>query len=126
MRIYLWVILILFTISVKAQNKFTINGFVKDSVTGEEIIGAVIIIKEIPGTGVSTNAYGFYSITLPQGNYTVISQYMGYELKSVQIALKQNTKHDFLLKEKVSVLNEVVITGEKKDENIMILTIIKY
>ena len=98
--------------------KYTISGYVKDVKTGEEIIGATIIIKEIPATGVNTNAYGFFSITIPEGTYTIITQFVGYEPKSEQVVLKQNTKMDFILSEKTNQLNEVVVTDEKKNDNI--------
>lgn len=101
-----------------AQNNYTISGYVKDGKTGEELIGAVVVIKEIPATGVSTNAYGFYSITIPEGNYTVSVQYLGYELSSQQISLKQNTKQNIILKEKSKDLDEVVVVEERKNENI--------
>jgi hypothetical protein len=104
--------------SVQAQTKFTISGYVKDAKTGEELIGANIIIKELSATGAIANAYGFYSITIPEGNYTVTAQFIGYEPNSVTLELKQNTKLNFTLSEKVSELGEVVITAEKKDENI--------
>jgi hypothetical protein len=76
------------------------------------------MIQEMKATGSTANSYGFYSITIPEGNYTVTSQFIGYEPKSVQIILKQNTKLDFILSEKGNELQEVVVTGQKKDENI--------
>lgn len=107
-------------LSTDAQtiNKYTISGSVRDSATGEELIGAAVFIKEIPGTGASTNAYGFYSITIPEGNYTVATQYIGYKQKSVKVELKQNIKLDFIFADNTEHLEEVVITTEKKDGNI--------
>jgi CarboxypepD_reg-like domain/TonB-dependent Receptor Plug Domain len=102
----------------EAQNKYTISGYVKDAKTGEELIGATVIIKDMKATGATANAYGFFSITIPAGNYTVIAQFIGYEPKSIEVALTQNTKLDVTLNEKGNELKEVVITGEKKDENI--------
>jgi hypothetical protein len=111
-------LLILFCLPLFSQNKYTISGYVKDARTGEELIGAAVIVKEIPSTGTYTNAYGFYSITIPQGNYTITAQFIGYEPKSFQITLKQNIKQEFTISEKTSELGEVVITAEKKNENI--------
>jgi len=82
------------------KTKYTISGYVKDGKTGEELIGAIVIIKELAATGVSTNAYGFFSITLPAGNYTISSQFLGYEAKTSLLALSKNTKLDFMLSEK--------------------------
>lgn len=112
--------LIFFLLSFCAfsQSKYTISGYVKDAKTGEELIGAAVFIKELPATGVYTNAYGFYSITLPAGNYEVTAQYLGYTPLDVKIILKQNIKQEFSLNEKISEIKEVVITAERKDENI--------
>ena len=55
-----------------AQTKHTLSGYVKDQKTGEQLIGAALVVKEIPATGATTNAYGFYSITIPEGKYTVV------------------------------------------------------
>jgi len=114
----LTIILIASLLRASAQNKYTISGYVKDAKTGEELIGATVMIQEMKATGSTANSYGFYSITIPEGNYTVTSQFIGYEPKSVQIILKQNTKLDFILSEKGNELQEVVVTGQKKDENI--------
>ncbi|MFA5820081.1 MAG: TonB-dependent receptor [Bacteroidales bacterium] len=105
-------------LNVSAQSKYTINGYVKDIKTGEELIGANVIIREIPATGAGTNTYGFYSVTIPEGNYTITAQYIGYEPKSVTVVLKQNTKQDFTLAESATQLGEVIIAAEKKDGNI--------
>jgi hypothetical protein len=99
-------------------NDFTISGYVKAANTGEAMIGATVSINELVATGVITNSYGFYSITIPEGSYTVTAQFIGYESKSVKIDLNQNTKQDFNLEEKSSNLKEVLITGEKKEENV--------
>ena len=99
-------------------NKYTINGYVKDSQTGEVLIEAVIVVKELPQAGTTTNAYGFYSLTIPEGTYTLSAQLMGYEPRALQITLNQNVKQNFLLIEKSVEQKEVVVTGERNDENI--------
>lgn len=109
---------VLFCFTSFAQNKYTLNGSVRDEETGEELIGATIIINEIPATGTSANAYGFYSITIPEGNYTVTAQFIGYQPKTVSIVLNGNKKMDFILSSQVKELDEVVISSQRKDENI--------
>ena len=52
-----------------AQNKVTLSGYVKDGETGEGMISATVLVKELT-QGVSTNEYGFYSLTLEPGTYT--------------------------------------------------------
>jgi hypothetical protein len=103
---------------VYAQNKHTISGYVKDARTGEELIGAAVFVKELSSTGSFTNSYGFYSITLPEGKYNLTVQFIGYEPISIQLVLNQNLKRDCSLNEKTNELTEVVISADKKDENI--------
>ena len=103
---------------VSAQNKYTISGYIKDVKTGEQLIGSSIVIKEIPATGVNTNAYGFYSITIPEGKYTVTAQLTGYQMQADTIILNKNMKLDFALSDAVAELNAVIVTDEKKDQNI--------
>ena len=58
--------LVLFCVSADAQQKFTLNGYIKDSLTGETLIGANLNIP-LAGKGVTANQYGYYSITLSEG-----------------------------------------------------------
>jgi hypothetical protein len=116
--LFILLIFFLLTISLKSQNNYTISGYVKDANTGEELIGATVFINELKATGTTTNAYGFYSITIPEGNYTIIVQYIGYEPLAIQLTLKLNTKQNFVISANAIQLGEVVITSRKKDENI--------
>ncbi|MBA4057466.1 MAG: hypothetical protein C0490_22315, partial [Marivirga sp.] len=102
----------------KQDMKYTLSGYIRDAGTGEELIGATLSIKELKTTGTVTNTYGFYSITIPQGNYTVLAQYLGYNVQSREILLTKNTKYDFILEPNASELEEVVITAEKKGADI--------
>ena len=104
--------------SVFSQNKFTISGTIKDSTTGESIIGASVSIAELKETGTVSNAYGFYSLTIPTGKYTVTTQVIGYSARSVQVNLLQNTIINFNLSSRSTSLKEVVIGAEKKNDNI--------
>jgi CarboxypepD_reg-like domain/TonB dependent receptor-like, beta-barrel/TonB-dependent Receptor Plug Domain len=99
------------------QNKFTISGYVKSKASGETLIGAGVYIKEIL-KGTATNQYGFYSITLPEGEYTLVVSFLGYEEYSSHINLHSAIKNNIELKEKSFTTEEVVITGEKKDDNV--------
>ncbi len=101
-----------------AENKYTISGYVRDAKKGEVLIGATVYIKEIPSIATSTNTYGFYSITLKQGNYSVVGQFIGYETNTVALTLNESKKIDFNLDEKVTELNEVIVTAEKRNDNV--------
>ncbi len=100
------------------QNNFTISGYVKSAGSGEALIGATVSINELTNTGTVTNGYGYYSITITGGTYTVVASYIGYESKRMSIVLNQNIRQDFKVDEKTSSLKEVTITGEKKEENV--------
>ena len=110
--------LLIMNVNSHAQYRFTISGIVKDVSNGEKLISATITIKEIPGTGVNTNSYGFYSITLPPGKYTLSTRYTGYEMMEEKVVLKQNIKLNFNLIPKENQLHEVVVTNTRRDENV--------
>ena len=117
MRI-LFFIAILFQFTVYSQNA-TISGTVREAATGEEIIGAIIRVKN-KTIGVVTNEYGFYSLTLPLGTYVISVQ--NYDFKSIEreIKLQSNQRIDFQLEAmiKETSIDEVIITGERKDQNV--------
>jgi len=116
--ICLWLAFLIFIPSVFAQQRFTISGHVKDDKTGEDLIGATISVKDLSGLGAVTNAYGFYSLTLPAGKYEIIYHYMGYGSHSTQLNLDHSVKLDFSLREQYEELNEIVVTSTRKDQNI--------
>ncbi|WP_424962801.1 TonB-dependent receptor [Ekhidna sp.] len=100
-----------------AQEKYTINGYVKDASNGEALIGATVLIEEL-GTGNITNVYGFYSITLPPGEYSVVYRYIGFVSQKNQISLEENSRIDVELVEEQTQLEEVVVTAKPEDENV--------
>lgn len=102
---------------VIAQQKYTLSGIVKEASSNESIIGVTIFLPEL-NTGVSTNEYGFYSITVPGGNYTVQISSIGYIDFSQRIELNKNLKLDFKLKEFIEELQEVVVTEDIEKINI--------
>jgi len=101
----------------KSQAKFTVNGVVKDASNGETLIGATVYIKELKN-GATTNEYGFYSLTLPQGSYSVDFSYVGFELISQSVALDKNTQLNIELNPEASQLEEVVVQAELEQANV--------
>ena len=83
------------------KEKYTISGEVRDSITGETIVGAVVKINELQ-TGATTNVYGFYSITLEKGDYTLVSSFIGYNEFVQKINLNKNTVVNIQLTEKLT------------------------
>ncbi|UII29599.1 TonB-dependent receptor [Fulvivirga ulvae] len=102
---------------ILAQQKHTISGTIKDVATGETMIGVSIYVQELKA-GASCNAYGFYSLTLPEGEYHIVYSFIGYESDTAFVILNKNIKIDRDLSEITTELSEVVITAEKKDDNI--------
>ncbi|MFA8300822.1 MAG: TonB-dependent receptor domain-containing protein [Hyphomicrobiales bacterium] len=115
------ILLALFFLSftqLQAQSQYSINGFVKDSNTGEELIGATVYVPSLK-LGATTNSYGFYSISLPEGNYEFNVQFIGYDRIKRTIELKENQSIDFNMTPSAQNLEEVIITGEsQKDQNV--------
>jgi hypothetical protein len=72
-----------------AQKKFTLRGTVTDNNSNETLIGVNILVPEIQ-SGTMTNEYGFYSITLPEGTYTIEISYLGFKTIKEVITLNQN------------------------------------
>ncbi|MFZ1784684.1 MAG: TonB-dependent receptor [Ferruginibacter sp.] len=103
--------------SARAQNKYTISGYVKDSLNGETLIGATIIVQG-QSRGINSNLYGFYSITLDEGKYVLICSFIGYRYKAVSIDLKSDTKINFDVLPKISLSEEVVVSTKKRDANV--------
>ncbi|TCC90634.1 TonB-dependent receptor [Pedobacter frigiditerrae] len=101
-----------------AQKNYTINGVVKNSATSETLIGASVKISGVSQLGTSTNSYGFYSISLPEGQYKFEVSYVGYVTLIKEINISANVKQDFSLEESNN-LNEVVITNIRRNDNVI-------
>jgi hypothetical protein len=97
----------------------TISGFIRDASTGESLTGAVVYPKENPSIGISSNAYGYFSLTLPIGEYSLVIQFMGYKTKTISLDLKENVKLTIDMEEESISLKEVTITGEKNNTNVI-------
>jgi len=101
-----------------SQDNFTISGSVKDASSGEELISATIAVKELPGVGVVANDYGFYSLTLKKGTYTIRYQYLGYQTQEVPVELSASRTINIELKPTGRELKEVEITADRPDLNV--------
>ena len=99
---------------VTAQQNFTISGYIKDKASGETLIGANIINISNPSQGTSTNLYGFYSLTLPEGTYTIGCTYLGFQDRFFEILLNKSLTLDIEMSEGV-IMDEVVISAEKDE-----------
>lgn len=117
MKIQLLALCMLISGWVAAQQTFTLSGYVKDGSTGEDLIGANVYVQSDVSTGTSTNVYGFYSLTLPAGDYSIVFSYIGYQDIVQNISLQSDQRTTISLQQG-EVLQEVVIKSERGDENI--------
>ena len=93
------------------QERFTVSGVVTDSYSNETLIGVTVTIEELE-TGTVTNQYGFFSITLPTGQYSLKASYLGFETFRQEIDLSANLRLNINLNENVEELSEIVVTDE--------------
>lgn len=100
-----------------AQEKYTISGTVSDSSNGEELIGASVWISEL-STGNITNEYGFYSITIPKGNYTLNISYVGYTTVVKKLQITNNIVIKQELEPESTSLEAVIVSSKRKDLNV--------
>ncbi|MFY7811770.1 MAG: TonB-dependent receptor, partial [Flavobacterium sp.] len=111
-----WIFFLL-PLVIFSQDKFTISGVIKEKSNNENLYGVNVVIEELK-TGVTTNEYGFYSITIPKGNYTLKISYIGFKNIDEKIELSTNVKRNFLLLEDTKSLDEVIVTDTKKSIDI--------
>jgi hypothetical protein len=108
--------------SVSAQTtKFTVSGTIKDSSSGETLLSTTIRVKELGNIGATSNEYGFYSLTLAEGNYTLVVNYFGFVKKEIPIQLTKNLilNIDLIkLEEKVKEFKEIKVTATKENKNV--------
>ena len=117
MRKVIFLLLILNFNLIFTQKSFTISGYVQDSDSNELIIGASVIVQELK-IGTITNSYGFFSLTLNEGNYNLNFQNLGYENESLNLILDKNISLNIFLKEYVDSLDEVVLSKNIEDVDI--------
>jgi len=103
--------------AITSSERVSLSGNVKDEANGEALIGVTILIKELK-IGASTNNYGYYSISLPKGTYTVEYSYVGYQTVSKSVNFNTLTKLDIELKTAATEMQEVVVSSQRRDANI--------
>lgn len=115
MRIFFTAVSLLIVFAASAQPKFTLNGYVRDSATGESVIGANVTVN---GKAVGSNAYGFYSLTLDSGTYTVTATHVSFLTQSFTVQLAGNRDRNILLVPRTADLSEVVVYSRRRDQNV--------
>ena len=109
-------LILLLPLMINGQDQ-TISGYLNDETTGEALIGAAVYITP-SHKGTTTNAYGFYSISLPSSDSLgIVFSYLGYEPQIKKIYLSKNLQLDVNLSPVAVSLEEVVISGRQKNNN---------
>ncbi|WP_132054518.1 TonB-dependent receptor [Pseudocnuella soli] len=110
-------IVLVATLSATAQKKYTISGYVRDSATGESVIGATITVVG-SSMSVGSNQYGFYSLTLDSGAYALSLSHVGYLAQGNEVQLNQNVTLNWTLLSKSAALAEVQLFSRRRDQNV--------
>lgn len=92
-----------------AQTRYTLSGTIREASSNETLIGVTVAFLDLK-SGTTTNEYGFYSITLPEGEYQVLVSYLGFQDIVRTINLNSDKNIDFDLREQAEELSEVVVT----------------
>ena len=93
---YIWMVVAFITGHQSiAQQKITLNGYVTDQESGEKLIGASVYVPSLR-EGVSTNQYGFYSITVPDSSELQF-MFVGYATETRNVVFGQDSRIDVSL-----------------------------
>lgn len=117
---YLVLVFSIVVSSLAISQKATISGTIKDASNGEDLFGAIVTVKELTNTGAKANAYGFYSLTLDTGEYTLIYRSIGFDAQEVKIRLSKDTTVNIELEipSEVLEIKQVEVSAKKENDNI--------
>ena len=104
-------LLLLSNTFIFAQDSFTLSGFIREAESSEDLIGANVVCENLK-IGATTNAYGFYSIRLPEGTHTIRYSFIGYVDQVFDLSVSEDKKRDVFLQNFAEQLTEVVLEDE--------------
>ncbi|MDA3891515.1 MAG: TonB-dependent receptor [Salinivirgaceae bacterium] len=96
------------------KKQYTISGYITDAKNQEALIGAAVFNAET-NVGTTTNNYGFFSLTLPEGAYKLETSYLGYTVKSETVQLFNNYKWNINLQPVASMVDEIIVSSVDKE-----------
>jgi hypothetical protein len=118
MRNFVLLLFLLTSVASFGQLKFTFSGSISDASTGEDLIGATVYVEPLK-IGALSNTFGFYSLSLKPGDYTVTYSFLGYDSKKINITITKDLKQNIRLNPKSQQLDEVVVSTQAKNQNIL-------
>lgn len=119
MKVFFVFILLILSVVVQAATRFSVSGTITDAATGETLPGASVAVAQIPGTGASSNVYGYYSLSMLPGDYTLVVSYLGYEDQRIELKLSQSKMVDIKLTPAARMLDELVVSAVRRNDNII-------
>ncbi len=118
MKKILFILTLLISRTISANDSFALSGNIKDKKTGEPLIGALITIQEQSGIGASADVEGNFALKLKGGKYTVKVFMIGYKASVKEIHLTANAQLNFELVEETASLEEVVVVADKNESHL--------
>ncbi len=109
---------LLFSTTLIAQKRVTMSGYIKDALSGEDLIYANIYDQSNTLDGVTSNNYGFYSLSLKPGEYTIVASYIGYEDKKIAIDLTKDTTFNIEMSSGAMFDSVIVVTDKRGNSNV--------
>jgi len=117
-KLFAFSIIILFCFNSYSQLKYKISGYVRDSATKETLIAATLQVFET-GRFLTTNQYGYFSITVTEGEYSINAFSIGYTSLLKKVNVRNNIEIDILLSPNFILSNDILISSSKKDANVL-------
>ena len=114
MKLTTLISILMFSAATAFGQQYTVSGYVKDQATGEVLVGASVYDAALQ-KGVTTNGYGFYSLSLPAGSHTLHCSFMGYKTDEFSVSLNGSVSHNFGLAEETVSLEAVTVTADGRD-----------
>jgi hypothetical protein len=114
-QFFIFFLFIFFTLyhQATAQQRYTLSGLVSEKGSGELLPGVNIYVDELQ-KGTTSNTYGFYSLSLPAGEYKVSFSYLGYQLFNKPVKLDKNISLDVALQQHSTELQEIEIVADRQ------------
>ena len=118
MKYFIFSLFFFFQVSFLLAESYTISGYITHKNSGETLIGAAVLVKSSSNIGRVTNNYGFYSLSLPKGNYDLVFSYIGHTKQTINVSLTKNTSLNVALEDLNNNLQEIIVSATRDNENV--------
>jgi hypothetical protein len=113
LKYVLFFLLTLAFATASAQGLYTLSGLVEDAVTGKELAGASVALKERSSLGAVSDASGNYTLSAPAGTYTVVVNHIGYEKWEQALQLDRSRQLNIRLAPAAYKVQEVEVVAKR-------------